>query len=111
MKKLLYSVLMLMSLAIIFGAGWASGAKVTASVSEPAAVRIAVAENECPNGDCDKEPEGGDCDGECPEKNDGEIPKHRHGKKRPPRGAFGLRYKLPAPPVLRDIILRDIVND
>lgn len=110
MKKLMYSVLTLMSLAIIFGAGWASGAKVNASASEPATVKIAVTDDKCPDDDCDKAPTDGDCDGECPD-NDDECPKHRHSKRRPPHGAFRPIYRLPSPPVLREIILRDIEND
>lgn len=90
MKKLLYFVVSLLSLGVIFAAGWASGVgTITRDEKQPAAARSGEITEECP--DC---PDGDKCpeNNTCP--NDVNI--HRHG----------FRMKIPFPPIDRDDIIR-----
>ena len=93
MKKLLYFVVSLLSLSVIFGAGWASGVGVKTRVSENSPTALIKTTDDCP--EC---PDGEDCPKEiCPEcpENKG-IERHRHG--------FGMR--VPFPPFDPDKIVR-----
>lgn len=93
MKKLLYFVVSVLSLAVIFAAGWASGVgTVTRGEEQPAAVRTKT-DDDCPAcPENDKLPE----DEECPDDKckDGNVHKH------------GFRMKIPFPPISRDDIIR-----
>lgn len=89
MKKLLYFVVSVLSLGVIFAAGWASGVGTVRGEQQPAAVRSGEVTDECPDGD--KCPD----DENCPE-NMKDINIHRHG----------FRIKIPFPPIDRDDIIR-----
>lgn len=91
MKKLLYFVVSVLSLAVIFAAGWASGVGTVAGHEEqPAAVRsenVTDDSHECPEND------------KCPDCEDGtenNLRRHKHG----------FRIKLPFPPIERDDTIR-----
>ena len=90
MKKLLYFVVSLLSLSIIFAAGWASGVgTVTDKQNLPAAVNSDEITDECP---------------ECPE--DEECPDDQHTEpgKNIDIHRRGFKMKLPVPPFDRDTI-------
>lgn len=93
MKKLFVIAATVLSLSVIFAAGWASGT--TGSVQaldQPANVEIRQVPEDCPN--CPPE--------ENTDKNSQEKPEGHH--KRP---GHGYKIKLPKPPVPHDKILRD----
>lgn len=96
MKKLLYFVVSVLSLGIIFGAGWASGVGTINRVSDSPAALIEEDVEECPNRpDEEKYPNGE----KCPEhgfEREKDIKLHRHG----------FRMKVPFPPIYRNDIIR-----
>lgn len=84
MKKLLYFVVSVLSLGVIFAAGWASGVgTITRGEEQPAAVRNGEHIDDCPK------------DENFPE-NIKDLNIHRHG----------FRMKIPFPPIDRDDIIR-----
>ena len=95
MKKLLYFVVSVLSLSVIFAAGWASGVgTVTSGEEKPAAVRSGEITEECP--DC---PDNDECpteDGHHEGINKKDSNLHKHG----------FRMKLPFPPIDRDDIIK-----
>ena len=91
MKKLLYFVVSVLSLSVIFGAGWASGVGVISRTSDSPAALIETTDDcpECPDGeDCPKD--------KCPEHSDSTGIVRRR--------SFGM--KLPFPPFDPDKIVR-----
>lgn len=92
MKKLLYFVVSVLSLSVIFGAGWASGVGTINRVSDSPAALIETNDDcpECPDDEC---PESDSCPKHENEKN---LNIHKHG----------FRMKIPFPPIDRDDIIR-----
>ena len=86
MKKLLYFVVSVLSLGVIFAAGWASAVGTVTRGEEQPVVRSGESIDDCKDGD--KCPYGDD----CPEN----YNIHRHG----------FRMKIPFPPIDRDTIIR-----
>lgn len=92
MKKLLYFVVSVLSLGVIFAAGWASGVgTVTNGANQPAALKSEEITDECP-----------DCTGEdkLPDSDDGDTENNFK------RHKYGFRMKLPFPHVERDDLIR-----
>lgn len=90
MKKLLYFVVSLLSLSVIFAAGWASGVGTVSNRHDiPTAVRSNEITEECP---------------ECPD--NGECPEHTCPKKDNKFHRHSFRIKLPFPPFDRDSIIK-----
>lgn len=96
MKKLLYFVVSVLSLAIIFGAGWASGVSTVNRVNDSPAALIEESTEECP--DCPNEkkcPNGEKCPKHGTER-EKDFSLHRHG----------FRMKIPFPPIERSDLIR-----
>lgn len=87
MKKLLYFVLSVLSLAVIFAAGWASGVGTVTNIEkQPAAVRSKT-DDDCPDCHEDERPD-----------NKSETGNNRH--------THGFRMKIPFPPIDPNDIIR-----
>lgn len=94
MKKLLYFVVSVLSLSVIFGAGWASGVGVTSRISDSPAALIEEITDDCP--EC---PDGEDSPNDkCPERPDNNGIEHRK---------YGFRMRIPFPPFDPDKIVRN----
>lgn len=92
MKKLLYFVVSVLSLSVIFGAGWASGVGTINRVSDSPAALIET------NDDCPECPDGED----CPNDKRSECPDNKGNE----RHKYGFRMRIPFPPFDPDKIIR-----